>query len=180
MKIIYERNEELFEFFDNQTFLTIDPGVNTAFCFCCNSQIVLGIETTNKNEIQSKIKDISNATKCFLNIVEEELDKAGKAEISTVSIEIPRFFSGSQKSFDSVNSNSLMILAMITGGIISTITSQDNVLWGNFFGWTPVQWKGQLSKKMVSKRVKDFFKIELKNEHIIDALGMVMSELSVL
>ena len=85
--------------------------------------------------------------------------------VNAVFIEMPEFWAGSVKSYTSTAKGDLFKLSFLVGCISAALgTVPLNLL-------TPRQWKGQLKKAMVDRRIFAAIGKEYP-EHISDAVGM--------
>lgn len=85
-----------------------------------------------------------------------------------VVIEFPELWSASAKSFASSSTGDLFKLTYLVGGfgeIVRQVTMRNPLL------VTPQQWKGQLPKDVVKKRIKEMLQTDYPN-HTADAVGI--------
>jgi Holliday junction resolvasome RuvABC endonuclease subunit len=144
--------------------ITIDPGFGgTGYCIATPRNILdMGVIHPKKKyaTVYDRMLDICNQ-------IENVTQGCGEAYI-----EFPEVWSDSAKSLASNRKGDLLILSALIGAISRTIADQNiPVKW-----LTPRQWKGQLTKEVVIKRIEKTvpeLKGKLKN-HAADAVGMAL------
>jgi len=97
---------------------------------------------------------------------------------NVVIIEFPELWVNSTKSFTATVKGDLFKLTYLIGGM-GDIVRRNGVY--NLVLVTPMEWKGQLPKKVVESRIKKRFpKLENVDDHSADAIGMGMAAQGIL
>jgi len=90
------------------------------------------------------------------------------AGVTRVVVEAPEVWAGSKRSRRAALSGDLLKLAMVTGAIVG----QAQGMGFTATMLTPAKWKGQVSKEVTAKRVKEDFGITSDSNDVTDAIGI--------
>ena len=142
--------------------LSIDPSItNLGYCVMTNN-----FEIIECDLLKSRKENWDNKCKFMwaelINICHKFFPKI-------VYLEFPEYWSGSV-GYQARESGSVFKLTFLCGGIFALLSE-----WSDVRIVTPSKWKGQLSKKIVKKRLKriypDFVNEDL-DHNVVDAIGI--------
>lgn len=184
-----------------RNFISIDPGIHSGFSiffkhindvknFAFNTGIfdVLPVSlqffSSDKTEFQTLPfnVDVSRESSLYnrFNILTKSFEKVLKTvKIEKCVIETPSFWPSSLVSNIAVGKSSLFLVSNIIGVYVGLCCLNDIKV----KMITPVEWKGQLNKKQIQRRVEQVYNLNdyfYKNEHVNDAIGIGLNELGLL
>ena len=147
---------------NTKTIMSIDPGIhNCGYCFMTENQKLISYGLINSKEN----KWYDNCKHVWFKLYENYTKQFPK----TVYIEYPTHHAG-MMAFAARESGALAKLTFLCGGIYSLLSEIATVEL-----ITPSQWKGQLKKEMVRKRLYNIYpeisKLDL-DHNIVDAIGI--------
>lgn len=148
--------------------ITIDVGLNTGYAIWGNENTLIkhGEIKTYEKSREMNLYKISKSLDILLDIPKEKITKA---VIEGVEYQF------SLKSFTSTIRGNTFYLAYMVG-VIAGLFIERNIY---FKIITARQWKGQLTKtatRLRAERALPFLKSEKLSEHVIDAIGIGLSE----
>ena len=155
--------------------VTVDPGIRgSGFAYWERLYRTEPGEVMAPRDIQLAVPKAKGSWQLRAGLVVERFKGfLYKHSPGLVVIELPEVWSDSEKSMASATKGDLIKLAVLCGRL-EEATFEDNVTLTKTLYISPQQWKGQLSKRVVDKRIKASLQAEYP-DHVSDAVGMGLS-----
>ena len=149
--------------------ISIDPGDHSGWAYWKGDLVpIVGQFNVSHSK---KIKILEDQLAFQWEMFSELLDKY--AETKYVFIEGVEYWEGSQKSAMAAKRQNLMKLAYLVGGYANEARAR-----GYEVRLLPArQWKGQMSNKVLERRVLSINGIRYTSEHILNAVGIGFSRM---
>jgi len=154
----------------SQRCLTVDPGWNTGWAFWGNNTVAPS--ATGQYILKNKLRAKGTRTEDKLNYMFEQFEEVlNDLEPIFLYVEGTELWTTSTTSMASASSGNLFVLTYLIGGYLSMANR-----YGLLTRLIPAnQWKGQLSKTAVQKRIFRRIGEVYVTDHIADAVGMGLS-----
>ena len=145
--------------------MSVDPGLNTAYAIWDEDieLIDTGVFRIRSGKYTSE-KKLCDLWRSFNAITR-------KSKITECCIEGVQVWMGSTRSVTAASTGKLMLLSYLVGGYCH-ICHLEGI---SFRIINPTEWKGQMSKEVVKRRVERALGQNFDNEHIVDAIGLGLS-----